>query len=660
MTISRTAVLMSLAPVASTRLRAVLPVVMLRSMLLLAVVAGLAILPRAGAAAETVPAEELSAYSESDLLARRATAVLRQYCYRCHGLKFEIEGLNVLRHDILTDADLGYVTPGDLTASLVWDVAGVAKSMPPDGQPQPSADELDTLKQWIEQGAPAVPLVEERTPLTPADVFSYLVQDLEAASPEDRPFLRYFSLVNLHNNQLARRTGRTGRPVEDAELRMARAALSKLINSLSLQAEIVLPEPIDPQQTILRIDLRDVGWEQRQLWNEILAGVTLTDSTSEAADAAPAERKSPYPFGLTYNVHPNDNLRKAATRATELAGTPLPVIRADWFLDTAARPELYYRLLNLPENVKQLEEQLGVDVQQDFRKDRLVRAGFSESGVSRHNRLVDRHPARLGAYWKSYDFAGSEDRRNLFRFPLGPEDAAGSRTAEEGAEADEDFRQFAFDHDGGEMIFNLPNGLQGYYLSDAAGNRITTGPIQVVRDLTETAGTTEVLNGLSCISCHDKGMKRFRDAMRFGIALGGAAGLKTRRLVPEQQEIDRLLEEDSQRFLQAMEQATGPFLKVGPDSSREITSFEEPVGAMARLYQKDLELEELAFELGLTDPRELLESIRRNPRLRELGLGPLAEGRAIKRSTLVSTSRFLSVFQLVAFELNLGTPHREL
>ena len=83
------------------------------------------------------------------------------------------------------------------------------------------------------------------------------------------------------------------------------------------------------------------------------------------------------------------------------------------------------------------------------------RAGFNNSGVSNHNRVVERHKSRYGAYWKSYDFAGSVGAQNILTHPLG------------------------FTHDGGEAIFNLPNGLQGYYLANASGFRLDEAPINI-------------------------------------------------------------------------------------------------------------------------------------------------------------------------------------
>ena len=51
------------------------------------------------------------------------------------------------------------------------------------------------------------------------------------------------------------------------------------------------------------------------------------------------------------------------------------------------------------------------------------------------------------------------------------------------------------------MIFNLPNGLQGYMLADAKDRRLDVpAPVAIVSDRSETSGTPEIVNGLSCMA----------------------------------------------------------------------------------------------------------------------------------------------------------------
>ena len=109
------------------------------------------------------------------------------------------------------------------------------------------------------------------------------------------------------------------------------------------------------------------------------------------------------------------------------------------------QPPLYEDFLQLPFTVAELEKDLGVDSEADLADRTAPRAGMTVSGVSRNNRVVERHAGRTGMYWKSFDFRTSKGPENVLKDPI------------------------TFKESGGEMIFRLPNGLQGYYVADAAG-----------------------------------------------------------------------------------------------------------------------------------------------------------------------------------------------
>src|SRR5207253_10806815 len=97
---------------------------------------------------------------------------------------------------------------------------------------------------------------------------------LRQADPDDRPFLRFFTLHHLHNNPR----------VSEADLRVQRAGLSKAINSLSWKPRIVLPKALDAAQTVFVIDLRDLDWDRNDLWTEVMKA---------------------YPYGLRYDAQPD-------------------------------------------------------------------------------------------------------------------------------------------------------------------------------------------------------------------------------------------------------------------------------------------------------------------------------------------------------------------
>ena len=243
-----------------------------------------------------------------------------------------------------------------------------------------------------------------------------------------------------------------------------------------------------------------------------------------------------------------------------------------------------------------------------------------------------------------YDFVNGGLKGNLFRFPLGPE-------------FDEnEFPGLAFQHDGGEMIFSLPNGLQAYYLTDAKGDKLTKGPIEVVRDSLETAGTPEVTNALSCIHCHRHGMLPFEGTVRSGAGVFGEAKRKVEQLYPENERMQKMVAADKAQFMRALAKTIGPFVQVNEEADRDIEQFPEPVGAIARFYQRDLDIHTVAAELGIEDVEGLRKMIQLNDQLKQIGMGPLGESGKIKRSDWESREAFISPMQETMRILKLGTP----
>lgn len=554
---------------------------------------------------------------DANELAKQGHAFLKKYCHECHGGATEEEpGLLVLDRETLVAPSTGkkppYIVPGKPEASFLWMRTVKDKSMPPpDGEAElPSDEQRKLFELWIAKGA-IFPTDTSRTFVSDSAILGVVRDHLRSIPSEDRVYQRYFTLVHLHNDL----------QVTDQQLCLYRAALSKLANSLSWQREIVLPKPLDAQQLVLRIDLREFGWHDKDTWKLIIKG---------------------YPYGVLHSEEAelNDLEREVA----ELAKSKFAVLRADWFVTSCSRPPKYDALLALPGSLKELERnRLKVDLERNFLSDNLVRAGFNASKVSKHNRLVERHATPFGAYWRSYDFASSAGRGNLTRFPLGP------------AFSGHPFPDQTFQYAGGEVIFNLPNGLQGYMLADAKDKILSEpAPITIVRDLRETAGTPEVVNGISCMACHKHGVVKFKDAIRSDPAVFGDAKRKVNRLFPPQQNMDEILRRDEERFMRAVEDACGSFVKVGEDQDKPIRLFEEPIASVARLYFKDLAPTSVAAELGFPDVKSLEDAVRGNPRFIELGLGPVLQGEPIKRELWEAPG--LSLFHQVIAELKL-TPN---
>jgi serine/threonine-protein kinase len=382
------------------------------------------------------------------------------------------------------------------------------------------------------------------------------------------------------------------------------------------------------------IDLRDLGWTEQDHWNKLYADHPRSGD----------EPHNGYAYALTYRTDGLDQLGRDIERLTG-SKPPKLCVRADWFIAKASRPPLYHELLELPDDAEELEARLGVDTEADFLAARLMRGAVNRSGVSLSNRLLDRHRALFGPYWLSYDFASSAGRANLAENPLGP------------GFAENPFGEFAFAHDGGEIIFTLPNGLNGYFLVDNQKRRIARGPVEIVRDVNETAGTAKVVNGLSCMWCHKRGVVYFKDVLRHQNQFSGRELEKIREIYAPVERMNERLAKDEARFLTAMLEAVEPFLPVASiDQLRNMP--EEPIGFAARYYQSDLPRERVLAELGLpaADFPALRLLIQRNASINAL-LAPLLEpSGAVEREKLELRNGGISGFQTIAENLGIGVP----
>jgi serine/threonine-protein kinase len=553
-----------------------------------------------------------SAIAADENLAAKVFVILESKCGGCHNATTRKGDLNVLRHSELIDG--GYVVDGNLKQSDLWDRVAVSKDMP-DGGPPLSAKELDAIRKWIEKGAPRFENNpgDKRRYIPLDEIFIAIRADLVQVPHAARKRIRYYSIHHLHNNP----------ELTNADLAVFRAALSKLINSLSWNRKLHVPTTVNNTEgTILKIDLQEIGWNHNDQWRRI-------------------EERYPYGF-LPYFR----NNRKAAESANDIydwTNTKLPIIRADWFVTLAAQPPLYHELLELPRGEQsdtKLEKRLGVDVDDDLRRGVVHRAGFINSNVSLHNRVVDRHEGKnTQYYWKSYDFASSTGDRDLTLKPLGPQFQ------------DNPFPNAAFKHDGGEIIFSLPNGLQGYLIVDNEGKRLDEAPIAVVVDSERKPLNSPVVrNGISCIACHDRGMRRFRDNLRRAHGLFGDARKRVEELFPPKPVMDDFLIRDGQRFMKAVRAATKDFVE-------ELSV--EPISAISEYYVRNLTLSHVAPELGEPDLKKLTTLFKSGPSFRIVGMGPLAEGGVIKRQAWQEFgkngySRFHEVVEL----LDIGEPFR--
>lgn len=543
---------------------------------------------------------------------RQVQQVFEQRCAECHGRDLPANKRKGNKQ-MLLDAQ-STLTELDKVKALVLgnpaDSAIIQKviepseddRMPPKGA-RLTAEQVNLLRQWIAGNSPGTADgPPPSTAIKRADLFRAAFADLQGAPASSHRYFRYLTLHNLRN------AGDSA-----ASLRADRAAVSKTLNSLSTEPLIAVPVALGTDQVLLRFDLRNYGWDAAK-WDLLAAA---------------------YP----YEIEPA--LPTKTERDTRQAtGTVLPIIRADWFVFAATQPPFYEQLLaapgqsSLPNSDTKLEQQLGIHALQNIRAGRVQRAAFTDSGVSDSNRMIERHAlAGGGYYWKSYDFGNERGTGDLIRNPLGPPEANYRRS---------------FQHDGGEIIWSLPNGMQGYLLSTAKGDVIARGPTGIVKDPDGPQGA--VMNGISCMRCHSAGMRQPKGgeanvASTHRQAHGALDNAEQRlfdRLYADAAAVTRQLNDDGARFKAAARRA-------GVTEEAWFTQAEEPVSRLYGRFKADITARTLASELDL-DPAEVRRQLREYEGAGDAQMNSLLQRlpKGIKRQN------FIADFGLLSRVFNLG------
>lgn len=522
---------------------------------------------------------------EPTALAQQAQDVLKAHCKRCHSADGKAKG----GLDYVTQLDRlvarGKVVPGRASESEIFQRIRDGDMPPKAVKERPTKDELASLEQWIEAGAPATKPASPPRLVSESDVVRAVRADLESLPEHQRRFARYFTLAPLAN---------AGRPEE--ELESTRHGLAKLINCLSWHPRVTRPVAVDPSALLFRIDLRDYKWNGR-LWDRLVAA---------------------YPYKQT-------NTSTEAKEAAGLTGSEQPHLRADWFIATASRAPLYYDLLQMPGTAGALERSLQVDAAADIQEASVARAGFNGSGVSKNNRILERHDAGYGAYWRTYDFSDNIDKQNIFDHPLGPPPAINS-----------------FVPAGGESIFHLPNGLHGYLLLDGNGRRVDKASVEIVSDPQRPDRAVEA--GLSCMSCHGRGFIHKADQVRAHVLKNAAAFTReqvetVKAIYPKEARFHTLIDQDNERYLKALTLVGIPEKEA------------EPITATTLRYEAVVDLALAAGEAGL--PVEEFQARLAKSSALNRSLGALqVKGGTVQRQT------FQTAFTELVRELALGDAYR--
>lgn len=477
-------------------------------------------------------------------------SVLDPLCSGCH-TEAAMSGFSSVLDPELMVAE-GRIKPGDPAGSPIY-AKTLNESMPQNAAALTSEQQA-TLAEYINclgsaGGNPlASPGCTPNVIISHTDAIKLINEDIFAQDPDDRSNIRYLSLYHLRSAGFC-----------DDVIAVYVQALNKLVNSLSRENQLRSVSAIPGSDgLIFRIDLRHYGWS-REIW-----------------DAIACEN----PFAIDF--FENAVLDEAdAIRDVTLA--PIFLQPADAFLRIASRPPFYHEILQIPDNLADFLALEGVDIDAAVDdevandQDRVVRAGFAESGVATFNRIVEWYEIKggNGEYcWISHDFYSNDDFSDIFAHPFDFEDAAR------------------------EVICSLPNGLQLYLIVNAAGQRLDVADPAIVINV-EHEGDA-VINGISCMGCHRDGLRDANDEVRehvtqfpenfFSDVLEAVLNLH-----PPQDVVNTLMGENRQRFAAAMTALGSPH-QVAVGNSK----FVEPVFLIDLAFDENLELDRVAAELGTT------------------------------------------------------------
>lgn len=579
-------------------------------------------------------------------VSRQAFELLRTRCYQCHGEQSQYENLDVLDRESLV-AQEKFLVPGDPEKSTLWQAIHDNRmpkgaSSDPESRSRPlTLEEKKVLFDWIKQGAefPSRTRFGKLKFVTRGMVLQGISEFLRKKRDDQRHFYKFFSLASVYNNPAN----------SDDDVAMRRAALSKILNCISRSSRIVIPEAIPgTENTVYAVHWTEDLQLELAHWRAVL---------------------QQYPFGLKLTSGANDeisqlykNLEELIRPETERDG--IYVIRADWFVATASRPPLYHTLAGIPQEFSGIETELGINTAENFNNGRARRIAIQRSGVSKQNRVLEWHDARSrkGTLWLSYDFGRNVGKATIEIRPLGPKKIVTT----------EALKGFAFEHDGGELIYPRPNGLHGYMLTTADGKRIDAGPIDIVSDPSEAAGTPQIVNGISCMHCHRHGILSKYDAPPDTAVIGNIlAKEKVQQVYVSEKVAMARFQDDRRDFLDALSQAIGPFLLSNyEDLNREerikaVERFDDPVSIVARQYRTDLGIRQVTMELDWEEGAEQLAFKLDDSGLKKFGVGPLVKRGAGNKFRSGVIKRDLwddrdvdgeSLFQTVARKLEIGTP----
>jgi hypothetical protein len=441
----------------------------------------------------------------------------------------------------------GLSTPGEgsmqepsarVTFPSIEETAAVPEPAPaPDLRPREDGLSDDAE---CELAAPSLDTVLER-----------IQADALALPADDRAFQRYVSAAFLIPSYCR----------IDSAANVVADALPLLLNSLSLTQIAASAQPLSGGEALLRIDLREMGWDR-----PIRVGTREHADGWEALTASAAQ-------ALAWRGPEADAI-------FEQLGTRTPLLHAHDLASAALGASLYYGLLDAPQTIDDLRSALGIPPELHEEPNAYWRAVTTRSRISRQDRTLLRYrgPVDGPLFWHTLDRWPDSATASALVAPLGR------------------------DGDESSVMYTLPNGLPAYFLAAADGTRLDES-----RALIDTnEGDFVPRTAPSCMRCHsDTGVLSVIDELRAYAATdpNGRFSPSERALLaevyPSQEDLDALMEADGRRVQDARARlgVPGPPGRPLDELMRMQDEDVPPARAAAELFVSPAELERRRGEL---------------------------------------------------------------
>lgn len=453
------------------------------------------------------------------------------------------------------------------------------------------------LSAGIEAGSPARAVVTAHA-------------DLGRLSAEEAPYIRYFwvSTAEVKRDQFL-------------------VAFKFHLNLLSDQGKVATPVMVAPD--LIRIDIRDYGWDKRVEVYERLAELDpIFHVQMKALEAMDVKIFWPGGYdGDKFYARKRWNLKLKAGQKTAIDApwlpinrmydlrstlfTQAPILMAEWFFVQTCRQISirnkdekvgYYNWLGLKDR-DSFFKLTGADPKLASKLFREWRAVVDKSGISQQNRQVVAMGSIAGEVWGTLD-TFTEQGRGIAKRNLRPGE---------------------FAHNAEEWYGSLPNGLFVTFLSDNNGKAQASAPDQIGPDdsALRIGRDARVHANLSCIRCHGPDqdwLKPVDDWARRTFRQGGVLRLQD----PDKKvilELDSLYLRDLNRILNRTR--SGYVLATHEVTASKLHPNGLSPSAVAKLYGEvwnryvdtRVSLETAAREIGTT-PSILQKSIERYSKTR--------------------------------------------